>query len=133
MGSEEVSLCRVMIEVRREQPGDEAAIRQVNDQAFGQPEESRIVDAARAAQHVVISLVAVEGTKIVGHILFTPVFIESHGPAARALGLGPMAVSPDLQRQGIGTRLVRAGLQECLRLGDAQDHDTRAASSASGA
>ena len=105
------------IEVRHEHPGDEAAIRRVNDRAFGQPDESRIVDAVRTSGDTAISLVAVEGTTVVGHILFTPVSITSHGPAPRALALGPMAVSPDLQRQGIGSRLVEAGLQECGRLG----------------
>jgi putative acetyltransferase len=105
------------IDVRHEQPGDEAAIRRVNDEAFGQPDESRIVDAVRAAGHSVISLVAVEGTRIIGHILFTPVSIETAVPAPRALGLGPMAVSPEWQRQGVGSRLVKAGLDECRRLG----------------
>src|SRR5688500_3348129 len=105
------------IDVRREQPGDEAAIRRVNDDAFGQPDESRIVDAVRAAGHAVISLVAVEGTRIVGHILFTPLSMETAASAPRASGLGPMAVSPELQRQGVGSTLVEAGLEECRRLG----------------
>ncbi len=64
-----------------------------------------------------ISLVAVEGTTIVGHILFTPVSLESPARAPRSLGLGPMAVSPELQRQGIGSRLVEAGLEACRSLG----------------
>jgi putative acetyltransferase len=105
------------IDVRPEQPGDEVAIRRVNDLAFGQSDESRIVDAVRAAGASVISLVAVRANKIVGHILFTPVSIESSAHASPALGLGPMAVSPEVQRQGIGSRLVEAGLHECRRLG----------------
>jgi putative acetyltransferase len=105
------------IEVRRERPGDEAAIRRVNDEAFGQPDEGRIVDAARAAGHSAVSLVAVDGPRIVGHILFTPVTIESQGRTAGAFGLGPMSVAPELQRQGIGSKLVEAGLRECTRLG----------------
>src|SRR5688500_8980730 len=104
------------IEVRSEQPGDEAAVRHVNDLAFGQSDESRIVDAVRAAGAAVISLVAVRSTRIVGHILFTPVSLDPPAPEA-ALGLGPMAVLPDLQRQGIGSRLVEAGLHECRRMG----------------
>ena len=107
----------ICIVVRPEQPGDEAGIRRVNDQAFGQRDESQIVDAVRAAGGFPISLVAVHGSTIVGHILFTPVSIESNGLRPRASGLGPMAVSPDVQRQGIGSRLVESGLQECRRLG----------------
>jgi len=103
--------------VRPEQPGDEEAIRRVNDQAFGQPDESRIVDAVRTAGRSIISLVAVDGPTVVGHILFTPVVIEPPGSIGRALGLGPMAVSPDVQRRGIGSSLVEAGLEECRRLG----------------
>jgi putative acetyltransferase len=105
------------IRVRPEQPGDEAGIRQVNDQAFGQRDESQIVDAVRAAGGFLISLVAAEGATIVGHILFTPVYIEPRRRHPRALGLGPMAVSPHFQRQGVGSRLVECGLEECRRLG----------------
>lgn len=105
------------IRVRPEQPGDEAAIAELNDAAFGQPDESQIVDAVRRAGHSTISLVALEGPKVVGHILFTPVAIESHGPAINALGLGPMAVLPEAQRRGIGSSLVEAGLRECSRAG----------------
>lgn len=106
-----------MIDIHREKPGDEAEIRTVNDRAFGQPDESRIIDAIRRAKHSAISLVATDGSKIVGHILFTPILIEPHVPSLHVMGLGPMAVLPDVQRCGIGTRLVEAGLRECARVG----------------
>jgi len=105
------------LQVRRERRGDEAAIARVNDAAFGQPDESHLVDAVRAAGHPAISLVAVLDERVVGHILFTPVGIESPGPAIGAMGLGPMAVVPELQRRGIGSKLVEAGLRECARAG----------------
>ena len=105
------------IEVRHERPGDEPAITRVNDAAFGQSDESRIITAVRAAGHSVLSLVAVRGDAVIGHIMFTPVSIEPHGAAIHALGLGPMAVMPALQRQGIGSSLVTAGLRECARVG----------------
>lgn len=105
------------VQVRRERPGDEAAIAQVNDAAFGQPDESRIVDAVRRAGHPAISLVAVDGAKIVGHILFTPVAFESPGAVLRMMALGPMAALPEIQRQGIGSKLVETGLRECERVG----------------
>jgi putative acetyltransferase len=105
------------IQVRPERAGDEPAIAQLNDEAFGQPSESRVVDAVRRGGHATISLVAFDGTRVVGHILFTRVAIESAGPAIDALGLGPMAVLPELQRRGIGSRLVEAGLRDCARVG----------------
>lgn len=105
------------MEIRHEQPGDEPAIGRVNDLAFGGSDESRIINAAREAGHATISLVAVQDSTIVGHVLFTPVALDPAPPSIRALGLGPMAVMPGLQRQGIGTRLVHAGLDECSRLG----------------
>ena len=103
--------------VRQEQPGDQAAIRWVNDQAFGQADESRIVDALRTAGEFLISLVAVEGSTTIGHILFSPVSIATQGRQLRAMALGPVAVAPDVQRQGIGSRLVESGLDQCRRLG----------------
>jgi putative acetyltransferase len=103
--------------VRHERPADQAAIRRVNDEAFGGPDESRIVDAIRRTGMAAISLVAEGRSGIVGHILFTPVSIAPQGSAPYGLGLGPMAVSPAMQRRGIGSQLVETGLGECAQLG----------------
>jgi putative acetyltransferase len=105
------------LHVRPEEPGDEAAITRVNHAAFGQPDESLVIAAIRHARHPNISLVAVDGSEIVGHILFTPVALESAGCPAVVMGLGPMAVLPALQRRGLGSRLVREGLAACARTG----------------
>jgi putative acetyltransferase len=94
-----------MVEIRPEEPADVEAIREVNRRAFGQDQEGRIVDALRANGAVLISLVAVEQGRIVGHILYSLARIGDLGGAA----LGPMAVAPEAQRRGIGTRLVEAG------------------------
>jgi putative acetyltransferase len=102
-----------MLRVRRERPEDIAAIRQVNEQAFGRPDEADLVDALRARGKAVLSLVAVEDNRIVGHIFFSPVTIESGERPFPAVGLGPMAILPERQRRGIGSRLVKAGLAEC--------------------
>ena len=96
----------VAIAVREEGPDDLAAIREVNDRAFDQPLEGRIVDALRAHGAVRLSLVAEVERRVVGHILFSPV--TSAG--ADGLGLGPMAVTPEQQRRGVGAALIDAGL-----------------------
>jgi putative acetyltransferase len=64
-----------------------------------------------------LSLVALLGDQVVGHILFTPVKIESADSSFEAVGLGPMAVLPAYQRKGIGSRLVQSGIEECRRAG----------------
>ena len=51
-----------------------------------------------------------EDDAVVGHILFTPVVVESAGRRVVVMGLAPMAVLPDRQRKGIGSQLVRRGL-----------------------
>ena len=105
-----------MITVRAETAEDIPVIRRVNGLAFGQPGEAELVDALRAAARPYISLVAVSEGQVVGHIFFSPVTLESED-SAFILGLAPMAVLPEYQRRGIGSRLVRAGLEECLRIG----------------
>ncbi|MFN7947778.1 MAG: N-acetyltransferase [Blastocatellia bacterium] len=106
-----------MISIRHEQPGDFAAIRRVNELAFGQQAEGDLVDRLRAAGNAILSLVAVEDDQVVGHLLFSPVTIECEAENIAALGLAPMAVLPEWQNRGIGSQLVRAGLDECRRAG----------------
>lgn len=103
--------------IRAEQPGDEVAIADLNDAAFGGTDESRLIEALRQSGQAAISLVATARNAVVGHILFTPVVVEIPGPAIAAMGLGPMAVAPACQRLGIGSRLVRAGLEACAQRG----------------
>lgn len=95
--------------IREERPEDFAAIRFVNDKAFGQPQEGRLVEALRKNGGVLLSLVAIADGRVVGHILYSTVSIESGGKQTTGAGLGPMAVLPELQRQGIGVKLVEEG------------------------
>jgi putative acetyltransferase len=99
-----------MITIREEQPGDDAAIRNLTTLAFGGPNEAQIIDALRSACPGLISLVAVEDGRIIGHILFSPVTLKRTRDTISGMGLGPMAVLPEYQRRGIGTDLVRHGL-----------------------
>ncbi|MFC1483940.1 GNAT family N-acetyltransferase [Candidatus Neomarinimicrobiota bacterium] len=104
-------------EIRPEQSADVAAVRYVNEQAFEGPDEARIVDLLRERRKALISLVAIAGEQVVGHILFSPVTIEPDNDSLRLIGLAPMAVLPGQQRRGIGSALVEAGLQRCRELG----------------
>lgn len=85
-------------------------IRQVNEAAFGSSDEANLVDALRADLVVLLSLVAELDGRVVGHILFSRMSIETPTGAVPAVALAPMAVLPPFQRQGIGGRLIRHGL-----------------------
>jgi putative acetyltransferase len=123
------------VEIVPESPADRAAVRRVNTLAFGQPNEADLVDALRDVVSPIVSLVAREGAEVVGHIFFTPVTVEpgaaeagepsatdrerpAHAAPWSAIALGPMAVLPNRQRQGIGSALVTAGLEACGQRGD---------------
>jgi putative acetyltransferase len=106
-----------MIIVRPERPDDFASVRKINEEAFGQPNEADLVDALRRHVSPYISLVAQSDQRLVGHIFFSPVAIQAEEADFPALGLAPMAVLPEFQRQGIGSQLVREGLKECLHTG----------------
>ncbi len=101
-----------MIRARAETPDDYVQIRQVNDLAFGCPDEGGIVEQIRAQGTDIISLVAIVDEKIVGHILFSPVVLESGEKSIEGMGLAPMAVLPEYQRKGIGSTLVERGLRK---------------------
>ena len=106
-----------MVTIRKELPDDIGAIHALNEQAFGQPNEAVLVDALRQNGGLTLSLVAVQNGQVVGHIGFSPVTIEPDPPDCQALGLAPMAVLPDYQNKDIGSKLVRAGLDECRIIG----------------
>ena len=101
------------MEIRRETPEDIAPIRHMLKQAFDEPQEANLVDLLRTAGQARISLVAILNSQVVGHILYSPVAIDSVQRDDRAVGLAPLAVLPELQGKGIGSRLVRQGLDEC--------------------
>lgn len=108
--------------IRDETPEDAGAVRQINDAAFGQDAEGRLVDELRKQGAAVVSLVAEVDGRIVGHILFSPVTMEGTEGAKNpggAVGLAPMAVLPEFQKQGIGGRLIRTGLERCRERGAA--------------
>jgi putative acetyltransferase len=97
--------------IRDERPEDIAAVRELNLKAFGQPDEADIVDKLRSDCPKLLSLVAEDQGRIVGHILFSPVTLERPEDTVEGMGLAPMAVLPELQRKGIGSKLVEEGLK----------------------
>src|SRR4030095_2516414 len=99
-----------MIRIRVEQDIDIPAVRAINEAAFGGPIEANIVDSIRKGCPEVVSLVAVEGDKILGHVFFSPVVVSAGPRITEGMGLGPIAVLPERQRQGIGSTLIRAGI-----------------------
>jgi putative acetyltransferase len=100
-----------MTRIREEKPDDIAAIRKVNELAFGQPSEAEIVDQLRKNCPDLLSLVAVEGKEVVGYSLFSPARIEGDGRTIEGMGLAPTAVLPAWQRKGIGSLLIREGIR----------------------
>jgi putative acetyltransferase len=106
-----------MVAIRDESREDAGAIRFVLEQAFGESNEADLVEMLRRRGAITLSLVAVQENEVVGHILFSPVTIESAGSTLNAIGLGPMAVLPPYQRKGIGSQLVRIGLEQCAQAG----------------
>ncbi|MEA3439386.1 MAG: N-acetyltransferase [Chloroflexota bacterium] len=105
------------ITIRNEAPADESAVRHILLEAFDGDDEARIVELLCQAQKSIISLVAVYNGDLVGHILFSPMTIHPPQPDFNALGLAPLAVLPEYQGRGVGTRLTQEGLRICKRLG----------------
>ena len=106
-----------MIDIREERFEDISEVRKVNQGAFGGDTEADIVDVLRKNPVCEVSLVAEQEGRIVGHIMFSRVEIETNGPKIGILGLAPMAVLPAFQRKGIGSKLVTAGLEKCVSKG----------------
>src|SRR5579862_2515829 len=106
-----------MFLIRDEDPGDYDAVRELNRTAFRGEAEAQLVDDLRRDGAVILSLVAVENDQIVGHILFNDLLIETEQAVLHAVSLAPMAVIPQYQRQGIGSKLVRRGLELCRERG----------------
>lgn len=105
------------VTIRPELPGDRAGIRVVEEAAFERKGEADLVDALREAGALTVSLVAVQGGQVVGHIAFSPIDIADKESASTALCLAPIAVLPACQREKIGAALVLAGLEACRTTG----------------
>lgn len=110
-----------MIKIRAEQTADIEAIYEVNKLAFETPAEAELVNKLREAGAITLSLVALKDEQLVGHALFSPITIEGvegeDGQTAAGVALGPIAVHPHHQRQGIGALLIQTGIQQLTNAG----------------
>ena len=119
----------LQVEIRSERPEDIRAIYDLTKRAFAPMvfaggNEQDLINAVRDAGALSISLVAEVGSRIVGHVAFTPATSADNTPGW--FGLGPVAVEPELQRKGIGHQLINEGLGKlrewnaagCIVLGD---------------
>jgi HAD superfamily hydrolase (TIGR01509 family) len=103
--------------IRPETLYDLPAIRLVEEAAFSRSAEATLVDLVRDRGKSTLSLIADQDGHLLGHILFTPITFAPPRPDIRGLSIGPVAVLPDYHRTGIGSRLMRAGLEHVRRLG----------------
>jgi putative acetyltransferase len=107
-----VADARVSIRIENIENADErAAIRAVIEAAFGGTDEADLVDSLRGDRHALFSLVAELEDGIVGHILFSRMWIRTSTGLASAVALAPVAVLPSHQREGIGGLLIQHGLE----------------------
>lgn len=77
--------------------------------AFGRPDEARLVDALAADGDIVLELVAEREASIIGHLLFSPIVVETANRSSSAVALAPLSVAPAFQRKGLGAALVEDG------------------------
>jgi putative acetyltransferase len=100
-----------MVTIREEEDRDIWAVRNINKAAFDGSAEAAIVDKLRRICQDCLSLVAVDGDEVVGHVLFSPATIENDDNIIRGMGLAPMAVLAKHQRRGVGSALIERGLE----------------------
>lgn len=116
------------VAVRPERPEDYEAIRDITTRAFASMafsagDEQDLIEALRKHGALTLSLVAVAGDKVVGHVAFSPARARD---SELWYALGPVAVEPTLQAQGIGSRLINEGIGQlrsmqaagCILVGD---------------
>ena len=104
--------------LRAENPDNESEIRRIHEAAFGRPDEADLVTRLRNEGVVIASLVAEVEKRVVAHICFSRMSIETTSGRVAAVALAPMAVLPEQQRRGIGGKLIKYGLHFLSRLGE---------------
>ena len=103
--------------IRPETPEDTSTIYDLVAEAFGRGAEAKLVDLLRADDALLLSQVALLAGEIVGCAAYSLVSITDGDSVHYQPALGPIAVAPAHQRAGIGSALLRAGLQAMRDLG----------------
>jgi putative acetyltransferase len=103
--------------IRDENISDKEDIWALESEVFETAAEANLVNALRNSGCEFISLVAETENKIVGHILFTPVELTGCDNRLKIMGLAPMAVMSQYQNGGVGSSLIKAGLERCRSSG----------------
>jgi len=102
-----------MIRIRpQNRATDLEAICQINAAAFAEHGGTEAFDQFRSKRDDILSLVAETGGQLLGHVLFCPVTLETDTGSINGMGLGQLAVKPENQRQGLGTRLSQEGIRQ---------------------
>ncbi len=106
-----------MIELRLAEPGDRQEIFELVWAAFGRLDEARLAERLWENEEVDFECVAKSHGALAGYILFSPLFLSRQDETIRASALAPLAVRPDWQKKGVGSALVRMGLEFCASRG----------------
>ena len=106
------------IEIRVEKEEDYDAIDTVLTAAFGKDKEAKLVRKLREDGLIVLSLVALLGGRIVGSLVLSRIVIKNEKGSRNALALAPLAVVPEFQKSGVGTKLMEIGLQQLKDMGE---------------
>ena len=106
-----------MVTIRAEEPEDVEVIHSIHQSAFPTEAEARLVDRLREERKLALSLIAEVNHRVVGHVAFSPVSVDSPSSGNQGLGLGPVAVRPECQGKGIGEQLITRGVEDSRREG----------------
>ncbi|WP_339135796.1 MAG: N-acetyltransferase [Candidatus Electrothrix sp. GW3-4] len=104
------------MKIRKSTEPERKEILNIHNRAFGNDkgaEIAKLVDDLFDDETAMplLSLVAVENNKLVGHVLFTKVVVTKAEKILSAQILAPLAILPDKQKKGIGEELINEGLR----------------------
>lgn len=102
--------------IRTEEKNDHKPIYDVNKLAFQQEDENKLIEKIKKGKNFIpgLSIVAEIDNRIVGHILFSKIKIIGDSDY-ESLALAPMAVIPEFQRRGIGSELIKNGMDKAKK------------------